>query len=270
MTWVALNVLVGLCLGSFGNVLIHRLPRGEPIAWSISACPDCGEPIRWFDNLPLVSYLLLKGRCRQCGETISLRYPLVELSAGVILGLLAWLYAPASAGDWLNYLVLGSFLLLLIPIALIDLEHRIIPNGLNLVLFGLGALFSPFSRHPWGEGSLEFSTQVFVSSWLGLLVGGGLMLGLAYGAHWYYGEVALGMGDVKFIGAAGLWMGPGLILMTLFSGAFLGAVIGSVAGTVTGKGLKMEVPFGPFLCLGAAVMFVTGGPLLDWWLGPLG
>lgn len=96
------------------------------------------------------------------------------------------------------------------------------------------------------------------------------MLGLAYGAHWYYGEVALGMGDVKFIGAAGLWMGPGLILMTLFSGAFLGAVIGSVAGTVTGKGLKMEVPFGPFLCLGAAVMFVTGGPLLDWWLGPLG
>jgi leader peptidase (prepilin peptidase) / N-methyltransferase len=234
---------LGLIIGSFANVVIHRLPLEESVVWPNSRCPRCAAWIRWFDNIPLLSFAVLRGRCRDCGAPISWRYPLVEaLTAALCVG--AVLAHRSAAGIALSV----ALILLVVPAALIDFEHRIIPNKITALGAGV-ALLVGLALDPGGEPDRLIA---------GAAAGGFLLLAaLAYPG-------GMGMGDVKLAGVMGLFLGAAVapaILIALFSGVLVGAVI--VARKGAREGRKTAVPFGPFLALGAVVAVYAGGPLVD-------
>ncbi|MDI6712971.1 MAG: prepilin peptidase [Anaerosomatales bacterium] len=248
--------LFGLAFGSFANVVIWRLPRGESLVSPPSHCPRCGAPIRWYDNVPVLSWLLLRGRCRSCGEPISWRYPAVELASGVLwaAAALAWGASPrALFGIALFYLSL--------ILAAIDLDHRRLPNALVAMLGGVGLLgvvvalvgvpacpLVGSAAGPWAA----------TSALLGLLLGGGVPLSAALVYERLRGRAGLGMGDVKLLAAYGLYLGP-FVLMALLVGSFAGAIV----GVASKRGARdAAIPFGPFLALGAIVTALWGEPLL--------
>jgi len=236
----------GAIFGSFLNVVIYRLPRRESLVSPGSHCPSCGAAVRPIDNIPVLSWLLLRGHCRRCDEPISPRYPAVELAtAALAVGVVV---AERSAAG----IVLGVVLvLLLVPCAVIDLEHRIIPN----ILTGPGALLAVVAGtalDPAGEPSRLIA---------GAAAGGFLLLAaLAY-------PRGMGMGDVKLAGMLGLFLGSAVapaMLVALLSGVGVGAVIMARTGTATGR--KTAIPFGPYLALGGLVGLFAGGPLVHLYL----
>jgi leader peptidase (prepilin peptidase)/N-methyltransferase len=242
MTAAAL-VLTGLLVGSFLNVVVHRLPLGVSVVGGRSACPGCATTIRAYDNVPVLSWLALRGRCRACAMPISARYPLVEAGTAVLVGLVALVHADDGPR-----LALGVVLvLLLVPMALIDLDHRIIPNRLT----GPGALLAVAlgtALDPAGEV-------------------GRLLAGLGAGGFFLLAAIAspggMGMGDVKLAGVLGLFLGPPVavaLLVALVAGVAVGAAIIAARGAAAGR--KTAVPFGPFLALGGVVALLAGDPLL--------
>ncbi len=238
--------VMGAVFGSFLNVVAYRLPRRESIVKPRSRCTSCGTPVRPYDNVPILSWLLLRGHCRNCAAPISPRYPLVEagtalLCAGAVLA------HDTAAGIALSV----TLILLLVPAALIDLEYRIIPNKLTgagaLLALGLGTALDPA-----GE-----PTRLIAGA-----AAGGFLLAAALA---YPG--GMGMGDVKLAGVMGLFLGAAVapaILIALLSGVLVGAVIVARKGAQAGR--KTAVPFGPFLALGGIVAVFAGQPLVNWYL----
>ncbi len=229
--------------GSFLNVVVYRLPRRESLVHPASHCPNCNAPVKPYDNIPILSWLLLRGHCRTCAQPISPRYPMVEaLTAALCFG-------AALAGSSPADVVLGIVLILLVvPAALIDLEFRIIPNRIT-ALGAVLALVLGTALDPSGEPARLIA---------GAAAGGFLLLAaLAYPG-------GMGMGDVKLAGMMGLFLGAAVapaIAVALISGVLVGAVIISREGSVDGR--KTAVPFGPFLALGALVGIFAGTSLVD-------
>jgi leader peptidase (prepilin peptidase)/N-methyltransferase len=232
----------GAIVGSFLNVVVYRLPRHESIVTPASRCPGCGAPVKPYDNIPVLSWLLLRGHCRACGVPISVRYPLVEfLTAALCVG-------AVLAGEGTAQTALGiGLILLVVPIALIDLETRLIPNRLTLPGAVL-ALALGLALDPSGEPGRLIA---------GVAAGGFLLLAaLAYPG-------GMGMGDVKLAGMMGLFLGSAVapaLFIALLSGTAVGAVVIARKGARAGR--KTAVPFGPFLALGAIVAVFAGQPLV--------
>lgn len=240
----AFALVLGSLFGSFVNVLVHRLPRGQDVVFRRSACPACGSAVRWRDNVPLLGYLLLRGRCRRCRGRISPRYPAVELAAAVPTALL--FPAAPSAASLLEFAFQASVLYAFIAVVLIDLEFRIIPDGLNLFL-ALACLASGLLRLP--------PAQVL----LGALVGGGPTFLVAWAFRRRTGEVGLGGGDIKLFAALGLHLGPLEVTRTIFASCLLGSLAG-LAGVAAGKmARRTPIPFGPFIVLVASVQMLAPG-----------
>jgi leader peptidase (prepilin peptidase)/N-methyltransferase len=242
----ALAGLFGLIFGSFLNVVIHRLPRGESLASPPSRCPSCGEHVRPYDNIPVLSWLLLRGRCRHCGEPISPRYPLVELLTAVLMA--AVVVAKGADEDvWLGL----AFVAVLVPVTFIDLDHRIIPNK----ILALGAVVAVAIVLLTDSGSI-------VEHLIAAAAAGGFLLvaALAYPA-------GMGMGDVKLAAVMGLFLGRAVgpaMFAGLIAGSLLGALI--IARKGRREGRKTAIPFGPFLAFGGLVGLFAGDEIVDWYL----
>jgi leader peptidase (prepilin peptidase)/N-methyltransferase len=243
---VAIAALFGAVIGSFLNVVAYRLPRHESLVSPGSRCPSCDTPIKPYDNLPVIGWLLLRGRCRACGVRISARYPAIEALSAVLA--VAVVLARHSVHDIALGLVL---VMVLVPVAMIDLEHRIIPNAITLpaalVAVGIGAVTRP--------GGLP--EQLIA----GAAAGGFLLLfALAY-------PRGMGMGDVKLAAVLGLFLGRS-VGVALFVGVIAGAIVGAaiMARRGVAAGRKTAVPFGPFLALGGVVALLAGSPLVHWYL----
>ncbi len=211
--------LVGLLVGSFANVCIWRLPRGESVVTPRSRCPRCAAPIAAFDNIPVVSWLLLRGRCRACRAPISPRYPLIELTVGVLFAVSAWAYGATA--DAVAVAVLSAACVIL---AVTDLEVRLIPDEVTLATLGLGVVIAfakDLSRTPdsWLSGS-------FAASLYGALAGAGILLLVRWAYLRLRGVEGMGMGDVTMTAMAGAFVGPGGVLVLLLCASLLGSVIG--------------------------------------------
>lgn len=243
--------LFGLLVGSFLNVVIHRLPRRQSLVFPGSRCPDCATPIRPYDNVPVVSWLLLRGRCRECRARISPRYPLVEGVTSLLFFVAGCLVVEPVA--LIFVLLFGSAM---IVVTFIDLDHMIIPDSITLPGMGVG-LAAAF------VGSLVDPKQAFA----GLLLGGGGLLAVAAAYRAATGRDGLGGGDIKLLGMVGAFLGP--------VGAFLTIMIGSLAGTAfavalmlrTGRGRTTELPFGTFLAPGAVLAMLLGSRIVEMYWG---
>ena len=232
-----------LLIGSFLNVVIHRLPRGESIALPPSHCPGCGMQLRPRDLVPVLSYLFLKGQCRGCKQVIHWRYPVVETVTALILSLV-WYYGPPE-----HRVAFVGFAAILVAMSFIDLEHYYLPDALQwtaVVWWVLSALLSPpplWPSHLYGA------------------VGGFITLYLIY----FISRKGMGFGDVKLAGAMGLYLGFRNIWLALFLGFLLGAVVGICLILSKKKGRKDMLPFGPFLAMGFLVTAIWGEALLAWY-----
>lgn len=238
--------VLGAVFGSFLNVVAHRLPRGESVVKPRSRCPGCGTEIRAYDNIPVLSWLLLRGRCRNCGEPISKRYPLVEAGTAVLCALVV----VAKGLEWEALLGI-VFVLLLVPITLIDLDTFTIPNKLtgpgSILAIAIVAIFA-----------LDELPEHLIAA---LAAGGFLFLA------WLFYPGGMGMGDVKLAGMMGLFLGravgPGM-----FAGLIAGSLVGGLIMARLGveKGRKTKIPFGPYLAFGGLVGLFAGDAIVDWYL----
>lgn len=263
----------GLVIGSFLNVCIYRLPRNESIVLPGSHCPRCGKAVRPYDNIPVLSYLWLRGKCRFCKQPISLQYPVVELLAGLAF------YACAVAWDMKPPTYVNSlFLALIIVLIFTDYHHQILPNVITLPGFLVGFLLSPLQSQSFYSDAVSLRLADGVSSihadavlpWagsiLGALVGGGVLLvvGAAYQA--VRRRQGLGMGDVKMMAMVGAFAGWRLALLTIFVGSFLGSVVGIGLVFFGGKTLQTKLPFGIFLGAATAISVFYGLTLISWYV----
>jgi leader peptidase (prepilin peptidase) / N-methyltransferase len=241
----------GTIIGSFLNVCIWRLPTGQSIVYPPSHCPRCGAAVRPRDNLPIVSYLLLRGRCRACADGISLRYPLVEVLTGIMVALLLYRFGPSPI-----FAVYTVFVAALIVITFIDLDHQIIPDVISLPGIGLGLLVSLLGVGP-----------SIIDSGIGVLLGGGLLYGVAVGYQMLTGREGMGGGDIKLLAMIGAFLGWQAVLVTLVLGSLSGALVGGALIFGRGADARVPIPFGPFLALGAVCALFFGDALVNWYLG---
>lgn len=258
---------LGACLGSFFNVCVHRLPRDRSLVGVRSQCPACGGVLAWYDNLPLISFALLGGRCRRCGETISPEYPVGEVVGGAVMAASAWVWISGARPDPVNFVLSGLFVLMTLAIARIDWEFAIIPNELSYGMILGGLLVGVVPHYPLALGGTIPSWDQLVLAVVGSVVGGGTFWLLAALSPLLYGRPALGMGDVKLMAGFGAWLGPGLVLFVMIVGSLLGAVIGTALVWSRGQSLRTEIPFGPFLCAAGVLALVVGPDIIAWYLG---
>jgi len=242
--------LFGACIGSFLNVVIYRLPLGQSIVSPPSRCPQCGYRLKWYDNLPIFGWLLLGGRCRNCKNPISIQYPLVELITALLFVLVVW-------ATPLGPLMVSRLLFVCILIALfgIDLEHQILPNSITLPGIVAGVLMSFIAPPGWRDALL------------GVLLGAGILYAIAGAYYLWRREEGLGMGDVKMLAMIGAFLGWKAVLVTMVLSSFSGAVIGLALIAAQRGGMKLALPFGTFLALGALVAMFVGAPLVTWYAG---
>ncbi len=243
---VILAFVLGLIFGSFGTVAAHRIPRRETIVTGRSKCPNCGRQIKAHENVPVVSYLILRGRCPGCGTRISLRYPLTELATGVLFAL-----AVIKFDVTVTAVVYAAFFWVLVVLTVIDLEHKLLPNRIVYPTFVVG--WAGLVIAALVDGDIERLR----SAALGAVVFGGFFFVVAF----VY-PAGMGGGDVKlafvlgtFVGYAG---GVGAVLAGMFASFLLGGVIGIIAMRFSGKGRKTQIPFGPFLALGSVIAVFLG------------
>jgi len=241
--------IIGLVIGSFSNVCIYRIPRNESLVRPGSHCPQCSKPISFYDNIPVISYILLKGKCRYCGQPIPLQYPIVELATGLFYLALYLFYGfqPIT----IVYMILCT---LLIIISFIDLKERIIPDFLSLPFIAIGFILSFF---------LENLSPI--DSLLGILAGGGSLLIIAIAGTYLFKKEAMGGGDIKLAAMIGAFLGWQLTLLALFLGFFLGSIIGVIV-LIINKGKSDIIPFGPFIALGAMLSIFWGQAIIHWYL----
>ncbi|MCS6896473.1 MAG: A24 family peptidase [Nitrospira sp.] len=252
-TWYLIAGLVGAMIGSFLNVCIHRLPRHQSIMWPGSSCPTCSRSIAWYDNIPLLSYFMLAGRCRSCAGRIPWRYPAVEgLNAVGYIGLL-WYFGPG----WptLVYALLYSSLLV---VAGTDLSHKIIPNAITLPGIAIGLLCAATVLPTGLKNGL-----------IGMLVGGGMLWVLAWASPYLFGKEGMGGGDVKLMAMIGAFLGWKPALLTILVGSLLGSLIGLTLIGARVISRRDYIPFGPFLVCGALIALFFEQPMLSWYQGLL-
>ncbi len=241
-----LAALFGLVVGSFLNVVIARLPEGRSLVTPRSACPRCGTPIAWYDNIPLLSFALLRGRCRACGSPISWRYPLVEAATAALFGL-----AAARFGLSAHLPVAILLATLLVVVTGIDLDHQIIPDAITLPGTALGLL-----------ANLATGGVPWLESLLGIVAGGGLFLVIILASRG-----GMGGGDLKLAAMLGAFLGWKVLLLSVLVAVLAGGVV-AIALLASGRsGRKDPIPFGPFLAGGGLVGLYWGRALLDWYLG---
>ncbi len=246
--------LFGAVVGSFLNVCIHRLPKHESIVWPGSQCPSCGGAIAWYDNIPIVSYVILAGRCRRCGGSISWRYPVVETANAAGYAAILWWFG--LSWEAAVYAVLYSALLV---VTAIDLVHYIIPNVITLPGIVLG-LVSSATVLPVG----------ILNAGLGMVVGGGLLWVLAWLSPYVFGKEGMGGGDIKLLAMIGAFLGWKPTLLTIMIGALVGSVVGVALIALKVMRRDQYLPFGPFLALGALVALFFHQDLIGWYVGLIG
>ncbi len=235
---MAVFFLLGACFGSFLGVIVYRLPRKLPIGLSCSRCPQCGQRIRWYDNIPILSYILLGGRCRFCKSRIPIRYPLIELITAIL-----FLSTFTRYGIGIKTLSLLILFSMLVAVSFMDLDTQKIPDILTLPGMGMGLV-------------LSFWTISIVKSGIGIAVGVGLLYIVAIIGKLLLKKDAMGGGDIKLLGMIGSFLGPVGALLTLFFGALVGVVV-----SVPMR--KKRVPFGPFLSIGAFIAALWGERIIN-------
>ncbi|MGD0819286.1 MAG: prepilin peptidase [Desulfomonilia bacterium] len=250
---VVIVVLFGLFIGSFLNVCIYRIQKGESIVWPPSHCPKCTKALKPWDNIPVISYLILKGRCRYCTEPISVRYPVVELLSALLA--VSLLYRFGMSVTFLIYYLWACVLLI---ITFIDLDIQIIPDRLSLGGIVVGLLV------------VYWLPVTYKDALIGLILGGGLLLAIIYGYYFLTKKEGMGGGDVKLLAMIGVFTGWQGVLFTVFASSLMGTMVGIPWGLLKKGTLKAAIPFGPFLALGALIYVFWGQYLIDWYFGYLG
>jgi leader peptidase (prepilin peptidase) / N-methyltransferase len=266
MEWL-FALFFGLVIGSFLNVCILRLPHGVSITTPRSRCPQCKKLISWYDNIPVVSYLILRGKCRHCGKKISARYPFVEALTGVVSVLL---YLKFGLGEqWAIYLGFSAALTVL---AFIDLDHRILPDPITLNGIWIGVLVNVYLAPPSplvsrifraaGMEAVNPRVIALVASLLGIIIGGGLLWGVAEAYLRLRGIEGMGFGDVKMMAMVGAFLGAPMALLTIMLGSLLGSVIGLIFMRFANKSREYELPFGTFLSMAGIIAVLYGEDLV--------
>ncbi|HOT01470.1 MAG TPA: prepilin peptidase [Acidobacteriota bacterium] len=263
----------GIVVGSFLNVCIYRVPRERSIVTPRSACPGCGQPIAFYDNIPILSFLILRGRCRRCSTAISWQYPVVEALNGLlwVAAYLGWALTPSA----LLYAAFGSAMLVLV---FIDAQHRILPHGITVGGWIVGLATAPWQAiHQYeapnvgrllgllGVMTADERILAWIGSLVGSLLGAGMLLVVAVGYYLVRREEGMGHGDIILMGLVGAVLGWGRTLLTVFLGSLLGAVVGLVLIRWAGGDRKYEIPFGTFLGIAAVSALFFGEILLDWY-----
>ncbi len=299
-TWVgpAMALVWGALWGSFLNVVIHRLPRGESLVRPGSHCPSCGNPVRWYDNVPILSWLVLRGRCRDCGEPISPRYPLVEALTATLSVLVYLKFVPVTSPEPVStrvavYLVYFAFTAALVAVVFIDLDWQIVPDAVSLGGLGAGLVFAALLPH-----------VTFLDSALGAVVGIAAVAGLSYGYYLIRGIHGMGMGDAKLLGMVGAFLGYQSLLFVMFAASVLGLLAAGLLEIVrrlTGRNrhlydptslqddgqapeasdeppvpgepapedmpvLRSAIAFGPYIAASAIVYMLAGDAITRWYL----
>jgi leader peptidase (prepilin peptidase) / N-methyltransferase len=247
---MTLLALLGLAVGSFLNVCIHRLPERTSVVSPGSRCPGCGYELRWYDNIPVVSYALLGGRCRSCRSRISIRYPIIE-----IITMAVFLAHYRVIGPDIILVPRLFFACLLIVLFAIDLEHHLLPNAITLPGIVVGLLFSLLL--PPG----------IISAAIGTLMGGGSLWLIGEAYYRYSGQEGMGGGDVKMLAMIGAFLGWKLAIVTLVFSSIAGALIGMLVLAIRRGGLQYALPYGTFLALGALVASLYGDQIVEWYVG---
>ena len=247
---VTMMIVVGLCVGSFLNVCIHRIPRGGSLLRPRSRCPGCGHELSWFENIPVLSYVALGGKCRRCRTRISIRYPIVELLTAVV-----FLAHYAVFGLTAFLVVRLLFACAMIVLFAIDLEHQLLPDVITLSGLVAGLVFS-FVFPP---GLLD--------AVLGAILGGGILWLIAEAYYRYSGQEGMGGGDIKMLAMVGAFLGWQQVLLTLVLASVAGALLGSIIIASRRGGMKFAVPFGTFLAVGALAASLVGPRVIGWYLG---
>ena len=267
MVMYVLLFVVGVCIGSFLNVCIYRLPREESIVSPRSKCPHCGKMIRWYDNIPILSWVFLRGECRDCGGSIAIRYPIIEGLTGVMFVLCWYALTPMVA---LVGMVMTS---IFIVATFIDLDHLMIPDRFTVGGFVLGVVFAFFvpELHVGriGGGFLLNGISSVTLSIVGGVVGAGLLLWIAVMTEVFFKRETMGMGDIKLMGCIGAFCGWEGAVFSIFGGSVLGVIIlmplmlfGKLRNREKGESF-MVVPFGPWLSLGAVIYYVWLSKYVD-------
>ena len=241
--------IIGALIGSFLNVCIYRLPQGESIVWPGSHCPACGKAIAFYDNVPVLSYLILGGRCRACGVSIPIRYPLVEAANAIGYLVILWTFGPGATS--VLYALLFSALLVVTGT---DLTHKIIPDVVTLPGIVVGLL-----------GAATVLPVGIFDAFLGIVVGGGILWALAWASPYLFGKEGMGGGDIKLLAMIGAFLGWKAALLTIMIGSLFGSVIG--VSLIALGFLKRDeyIPFGPFLVCGALLSMFYAQPILSWY-----
>ncbi|MBN2320165.1 MAG: prepilin peptidase [Acidobacteria bacterium] len=265
--------VLGLIIGSFLNVCIYRIPLRKSIVFPRSSCTRCGRQIPFYDNIPVLSWILLQGKCRFCGASISFQYPFVELLTGaafLVCGL-KWNFTPPT---YVNSLFLSATIVLIFT----DFHHRILPNVLTLPGIIAGILLSPFQDPAVYmdvlsvkiAGLFEYQTARAVLPWAGsvsgAVIGGGILLVIGFGYQKLRKRQGLGMGDIKMMAMVGAFLGWRLTFLTIFAGSFLGLLAGMYLIVFHKQTLQAKLPFGVFLGIGSALALFYGLPFLEWYL----
>lgn len=239
-----------MCIGSFLNVCIYRLPESKSIADPPrSICPSCKSHIRFYDNMPVLSYIWLKGRCRNCNAPISFRYPLVELMNGIVA--VALLFKFGLSVESLVYFVFISSLLV---ITFIDLDHQIIPDIITLPGIPMGLI-----------ASFALPTITLKASALGLLIGGGSLWFVAWAYNLIAHRDGMGGGDIKLLAMMGTIIGWKGVIFTIFASSVIGSCVGITMMLIKNKNMKFAIPFGPFLSIGAIAYVFFGSQIITWY-----
>ena len=270
IVWIAFVFLMGLIIGSFLNVCILRIPAGLSVVRPSSRCPKCHAEIKAYDNIPVLSWLILGGKCRRCKTKISPMYPSIEFLTGVLFVVCYLLFGESLATA--KWCVLSA---LLVVLTATDIRERILPDVVNLTGFIMALLFSLFMA-PTDGASLWLSNLMFefppprpvlsiVDALMGAAVGAGLLWIVGEGYFKLRGKEGMGLGDVKMMGMVGAFLGVKRTLLTVLFGSLLGSVIGIVIVLATRKGRDYELPFGAFLGAGALLVIYFGTPLLNWY-----
>lgn len=241
----------GAMVGSFLNVCIYRLPLRLSIAFPRSYCPACQTPIRAYDNIPILSYFVLRGRCRVCGKEISPRYPLIEALTGMtaVAAFLRFGWQP-------EFPVAFAFLSALIVVTFVDIDHQIIPDPVSLPGIVVGFLVASVTGDPGWKASL-----------LGILIGGGILWAVAEGYHRLTGREGMGGGDIKLLAMIGAFLGWQAVPVTLLIASLTGTAVGLSLILIQRQDSRTPIPFGPFLALGAVCALFYGDALIAWYLG---
>lgn len=250
--WSAFFFVLGACLGSFGNVVIYRMPAGESVVLPSSFCRSCNTPVKWYHNIPIFAWFILRGKCAKCGAKFSLRYAVVELLMGLLF---VWAYYVNGLSVTLVEHLL--FIFAAVTASVIDLDHMILPDKLTLSGIVIGLV-----------GSLINPDRTFWDALLGVIVGGGSLWLVAY-LYWIFRKrEGMGGGDVKLLAWIGAVLGAGSIVYVIMLSSILGAIIGGVLAFRSREGFRHAIPFGPFIVAAAlAYMLLDGKGVVRWYLG---